>query len=63
VKAQAIVRDANTQARAFELVEMDLEERAKLRKLLAQFGRRLRVAALENRGRGKSRQIFSNLSE
>lgn len=63
VKAQAIVRDANTQARAFELVEMDLDERAKLRKMLAHFGRRLRVAALENRGRGKSRQIFSNLSE
>jgi hypothetical protein len=63
VKAQAIVRDANTQARAFELVEMDLEERAKLRKMLAQFGRRLRVAALENRGRGKTRQIFSNLNE
>ena len=34
VKAQAIVRDANTQARAFEVVEIDLEERAKLRKLL-----------------------------
>ena len=28
VKAQTIVRDANTQARAFEVVEMDLEERS-----------------------------------
>jgi hypothetical protein len=38
VKAQAIVRDANTQARAFEVVDMDLEERAKLRKLLVHLG-------------------------
>lgn len=38
VKAQSIVRDANTQARSFELVEIDLEERAKLRKLLVQSG-------------------------
>ncbi|HYL86910.1 MAG TPA: hypothetical protein VE263_21980, partial [Candidatus Angelobacter sp.] len=38
VKAQTIVRDANTQARAFEVVDIDLEERAKLRKLLVQLG-------------------------
>jgi hypothetical protein len=63
VRAQAIVRDANTQARAFELVDVDLEERAKLRRLLAQFGRRARVAALENRTRGKSRTIFSSMNE
>ena len=38
IKAQTIVRDANTQARAFEVVDMDLEERAKLRRLLVQLG-------------------------
>jgi hypothetical protein len=38
VKARTIVRDANTQARAFEVVDMDLTERAKLRKLLVQLG-------------------------
>ena len=40
-KAQTIVRDANTQARVFEVVDMDLEERAKLRKLLVQLGNAL----------------------
>src|SRR6185437_13380380 len=38
VKAQTIVRDANTEARAFEVVDMDLTERAKLRRLLVQLG-------------------------
>jgi hypothetical protein len=34
IKAQAIVRGARPQAMAFEFVEMDLEERSRLRKLL-----------------------------
>jgi hypothetical protein len=58
VKAQAIVRDANTQARAFELVEMDLEERAKLRRLLVQIGSALTNASPENRSRNRSRTIL-----
>ena len=47
VKAQAIVRDANTQARAFEVVDMDLEDRAKLRRLLVQIGKILTAASPE----------------
>lgn len=58
VKAQAIVRDANTQARAFELVDMDLEERAKLRRLLIQIGSALTNASPENRSRNRSRTIL-----
>ncbi len=35
IRAQAVVRDARAQGLGFEFVEMDLEERAKLRRLLA----------------------------
>ena len=38
IKAQAIVRGARPQAMAFEFVEMDLEERSRLRKLLMELG-------------------------
>jgi hypothetical protein len=38
VRAQAIVRSARTQAVTCELVDMDLEERAKLRRLLIESG-------------------------
>ncbi|MGH9559810.1 MAG: hypothetical protein ACRD3S_00010, partial [Terracidiphilus sp.] len=55
VKAQSIVRDANTQARAFELVEIDLEERAKLRKLLVQVGNKQRESRPEERSRRSTR--------
>jgi len=59
VKAQTIVRDANTQARAFEVVEMDLEERSKLRKLLVQIGNVQKETSPKERRRG-SRTILSS---
>ena len=60
VKAQTIVRDANTQARAFEVVDMDLEERAKLRKLLVQLGNALKQSTPQERNRRGTRTILSN---
>ncbi len=59
VKAQAIVRDANTQARAFEVVEMDLEERAKLRKILVQLGNAQKKSSANERARRASRVFLS----
>jgi hypothetical protein len=38
IKAQAIVRGARPQAMAFEFVDMDLEDRARLRKILLDLG-------------------------
>jgi len=52
VKAQTIVRDANTQARAFEVVDIELEERAKLRRLLVQLGNAQRESTPQERSRG-----------
>jgi hypothetical protein len=60
VKAQMIVRDANTQARAFEVVDMDLEERAKLRKLLVQLGNVQKQSTPKERNRRSTRTILSN---
>jgi len=60
VKAQTIVRDANTQARAFEVVEMDLEERAKLRKILVQFGNAQKQTTPKERNKRSVRTILSN---
>jgi hypothetical protein len=60
VKAQAIVRDANTQARAFEVVDMDLEERAKLRKLLVQMGNTQKQSSPKERTHGAARLIISS---
>ena len=57
VKAQTIVRDANTQARAFEVVEMDLEERAKLRKLLVALGNIQKQSTPKDRSRRGTRTI------
>jgi hypothetical protein len=59
VKVQAIVRDANTQARAFEVVDMELEERAKLRKLLVQLGSVLKASTSKERARRSARTISS----
>jgi hypothetical protein len=59
VKAQMIVRDANTQARAFEVVEMELEERAKLRKLLVQLGNAQKQSTPKERSRRSPRTILS----
>jgi hypothetical protein len=60
VKAQTIVRDANTQARAFEVVDMDLEERAKLRKILVQIGNVQKQTTPKERNRRAARTILSN---
>jgi hypothetical protein len=60
VKVQAIVRDANTQARAFEVVDMELEERAKLRKLLVQLGSVLKASTSKERARRTTRTISSS---
>ncbi len=63
VKVQAIVRDANTQARAFEVVDMELEERAKLRKLLVQLGTALKASTSKERARRASRTISTTVSQ
>jgi hypothetical protein len=60
IKAQTIVRDANTQARAFEVVDIDLEERAKLRKILVQLGNSMKQATPNDRSRRSTRTILSN---
>ena len=59
VKAHAIVRDANTQARAFEVVDMDLEERAKLRRLLIHLGRAQKENTPQERSRRGTRTILT----
>jgi hypothetical protein len=59
VRAQTIIRDANTQARAFEVVDMDLEERTKLRKLLVQLGNSQKESKPQDRNRRGPRTIFS----
>lgn len=60
IRAQTIVRDANTQARAFEVIDIDLEERAKLRKLLVQLGNATKQATPNDRNRHAVRTILSN---
>lgn len=55
IKAQAIVRGARPQAMAFEFVEIDLEERYRLRKLLLELGGLPTVAQVTNRSRRRGR--------
>ena len=62
ILAQAIVRDANTQARVFEVVDMDLDERAKLRKLLVQLGNALKKSSSQERSRRGIRTIKPNIT-
>jgi hypothetical protein len=57
IRAQTIVRDANTQARAFEVVDMDIEERAKLRRLLVALGSLQRQSTPNERNRHAGRTI------
>ncbi len=57
VRAQVIVRAARPQALAFEFVEIDLEERAKLRRLLIELGGLPMVASVINRTRRRGRGI------
>jgi hypothetical protein len=51
VRAQAFVRDARSQTRAFEVANMDLDERAKLRRLLVQLGGQPAAGSPEGRRR------------
>jgi hypothetical protein len=60
IKAQAIVRGARPQALAFEFVEMELEERARLRKLLLELGSLPASAAPINRSRRRGRIALKN---
>jgi hypothetical protein len=55
IKAQAIVRGARPQAMAFEFVDMDLEERYRLRKVLLELGGMPLVAQVTNRTRRRGR--------
>jgi hypothetical protein len=55
IKAQAIVRGARPQAMAFEFVEMDLDDRARLRRMLLELGGLPVVAAVTNRARRRGR--------
>ena len=55
IKAQAMVRGARPQAMAFEFVDMDLEERYRLRKLLLELGGLPMMAQVTNRSRRRGR--------
>jgi hypothetical protein len=55
IKAQAMVRGARPQAMAFEFVEMDLDDRSKLRKLLLELGGLPMAAQASNRTRRRGR--------
>lgn len=55
VRAQAIVRGARPQAMAFEFVDMDLDERSRLRKLLLELGGLPQPSNVSNRSRRQSR--------
>ncbi len=59
IRAQAIVRGARPQAMAFEFVEMELDERARLRKLLLELGGLPQSANVVNRSRRQSRVVLT----
>jgi hypothetical protein len=59
IKAQAMVRGARPQAMAFEFVDMDLDERYRLRKLLLELGGLPMVAQVTNRTRRRGRVALS----
>ena len=59
IKAQALVRGARPQAMAFEFVDMDLEERYRLRKLLLEMGGLPMMAQVTNRSRRRGRVAVS----
>jgi hypothetical protein len=62
IKAQAIVRGARPQAMGFEFVEMDLEDRSRLRKLLMELGGIPQVAQVTNRTRRRGRVAMTKSS-
>ena len=55
IKAQAIVRGARPQAMAFEFVDMELEDRARLRKILLDLGGLPPAANVASRARRRGR--------
>jgi hypothetical protein len=55
IRGQAIVRGARPQAMAFEFVDMELDERLRLRKLLLELGGLPQSANVNNRSRRQSR--------
>jgi len=55
IKAQALIRGARPQAMAFEFVDMDLEDRARLRKILLDLGGLPQPASVASRVRRRSR--------
>jgi hypothetical protein len=55
IRGQAIVRGARPQAMAFEFVDMELDERLRLRKLLLELGGLPQTANVNNRTRRQSR--------
>jgi hypothetical protein len=55
IRGQAIVRGARPQAMAFEFVDMDLDERSRLRKLLLDLGGLPQTSNVTNRSRRQSR--------
>jgi hypothetical protein len=59
IKAQAIVRGARPQAMAFEFVDMDLDERYRLRKLLLELAGLPMLAQVTNRTRRRGRVAIS----
>ena len=59
IKAQAIVRGARPQAMAFEFVEMDLEDRGRLRRLLMELGGLPMAAQATNRARRRGRMAVT----
>ncbi len=55
IKAQAIVRGARPQAMAFEFVDMDMEDRSRLRKVLMELGGLPQLSAVTNRSKRRGR--------
>ena len=55
IKAQALIRGARPQAMAFEFVDMDLEDRARLRKILLDLGGLPQPASVASRIRRRGR--------
>jgi len=61
IKGQAIVRGARPQAMAFEFVDMELEDRSRLRKLLAEIGGAPVPAQASNRVRRRGRVAMTKI--
>jgi hypothetical protein len=62
IKAQAIVRGARPQAMGFEFVDMELEDRGRLRKILQEVGGVPQAAQVTNRARRRGRVALTKHS-